>query len=259
MITNFSEWKNKHAKKVIGLKGYIHSIDSFRTTDGPGIRFLIFMQGCSLQCKYCHNRDLWFNNIGKEYTTDELIFEVMKYKNYFDLSSGGVTISGGEALLQKEFVNEFFFKAKQNGIHTCLDTSGYIDICDFELMMKNIDLTILDIKHMDDNTHKWLTGVSNEKIMKLALFLNETKQPTWIRHVLIPGISDNIKHLNELGNFLNKLNNVERFEFLRYHSMGKFKWNQLGIPYELEHIRDATAEDIERANQILNNITDRHL
>ena len=225
----------------------------------PGIRFLIFMQGCNLRCKYCHNRDLWYHNCGKIYTTDELLNEALKYKTYFDLSGGGITVSGGEALIQKEFINEFFFKAKQNGVHTCLDTSGYIDLDEFKPLLENIDLVLLDIKHMDEDKHKWLTGVSNKKVLELAKYLNKVNKPTWIRHVLIPGISDDLKHLNSLGEFLKDLDNIEKFEFLQYHSMGKFKWYQLGLTYELEHIRDATLEDIERAENIIKNITNRHL
>lgn len=236
------------------MKGRVHSTDSFGTVDGPGIRFMIFMQGCCLKCKYCHNRDLWFNGCGKLYTTDELLKEALKYKTYFDLSGGGITVTGGEALLQKDFVNELFIKAKEQGVHTCLDTSGFIEIEEIKPMLPNVDLLILDIKHMDNKKHKWLTGVSNEKILKLAEYLNEIKHPMWIRHVLIPGISDDLKHLNRLGNFLKKLDNLDQFDILPYHSMGKFKWYELGVPYELEHIRDATMEDVERAESIINNI-----
>ena len=255
MITNFLEWKNKHNKEGDGkMKGRIHSFDSFGTVDGPGIRFMIFMQGCGLKCKYCHNRDTWYNNGGKLYTPEEVINEAKKYKTYFDLSGGGITVSGGDPLFQFEFLLELFKLAKYEGIHTCLDTSGFIDVEKIKPLLEYTDLILLDLKHMDDKTHRWLTGVSNERILSLTKFLSEIDFPIWIRHVLIPSVSDSLKHLNMLGNFLNELNNVKEFEFLPYHTMGKYKWYELGLTYELEHIRNANQDDIDRAMEIINSL-----
>lgn len=226
----------------------------------PGIRFMIFMQGCGLKCKYCHNRDTWDTNTGgKWYSVTEVLNEAKKYKTYFDLSGGGITVSGGDPLFQLDFVNELFKQAKQNGIHTCLDTSGYINIDKIKPLLENTDLILLDIKHMDDKIHQWLTGVSNEKILNLARYLSDINFPIWIRHVLVPGISDDIRHLNMLGNFLNELNNVEDFELLAYHTMGKYKWYELGLTYELERVRNANQDDIDRAMNIINSIRNRHL
>ena len=221
---------------------------------------MIFMQGCGLKCKYCHNRDTWDTNTGgKWYSVTEVLDEAKKYKTYFDLSGGGITVSGGDPLFQLDFVNELFKQAKQNGIHTCLDTSGYINIDKIKPLLENTDLILLDIKHMDDKIHQWLTGVSNEKILNLARYLSDINFPIWIRHVLVPGISDDIRHLNMLGNFLNELNNVEDFELLAYHTMGKYKWYELGLTYELERVRNANQDDIDRAMNIINSIRNRHL
>ena len=236
------------------MKGRVHSFDSFGTIDGPGIRFMIFMQGCCMKCKYCHNRDTWDRNDGKLYSVIELVNEVKKYKTYFDLSGGGVTVSGGDPLNQLSFMIDFFKEVKKEGIHTCLDTSGFINVEDIKPLLEYTDLILLDIKHMNNDIHKWLTGVSNEKILKLAEYLSDINFPVWIRHVLIPGISDDIKHLNELGDFVNNLNNVEELEFLPYHTMGKYKWYAMGLPYELEHIRNANQDDIDRAMSIINSL-----
>ena len=222
------------------MKGRVHSTDSFGTLDGPGIRFLIFMQGCNHCCKYCHNRDTWNFNLGTLYTTDELLKIALKYKNYMKLSNGGITVSGGEALLQLDFLIELFTKAKKEGIHTCLDTSGDIEIEEIKPLLEVTDLILLDIKHMDNDKHKWLTGFDNKRTLKLAKYLSDINFPVWIRHVLVPGITDDLDHIIELGNFIKELNNVEKFEILPYHSMGKYKWEMLGCEYELENIPDCT-------------------
>lgn len=237
------------------MKGRVHSIETFGTLDGPGIRVVIFLQGCPLRCKYCHNRDSWNKNGGKIYTTDQLINEVIKYKSYIDASNGGLTVSGGEATMQPEFLNELFEKAKELNIHTCLDTSGFVDIGIIKPILNNTDLVILDIKHMDDKKCKSLTGVTNKKTLDLARYLSDINKPVWIRHVLVPGITDDVNHLKSLSKFVNSLNNVEKFEFLPYHTLGVFKWERMGIPYELINVREATQEDINRAMNIFNNVS----
>lgn len=233
------------------IKGRVHSIETFGTVDGPGIRFIVFMQGCPLRCKYCHNRDTWDAKGGKEYTTDELISEVLKYSSYMKFSGGGLTVSGGEATLQPEFVAELFAKAKKNDIHTCLDTSGFVDIDKIDPILDNTDLVLLDLKHMIDDKAKDLTGVTIQKTLKLAKHLDERNIPVWIRHVLVPGITDDRENLEALGKFVSTLNNVDRLELLPYHTIGVHKWESMGIEYELKGVPDATPEDIKKASQVL--------
>jgi pyruvate formate lyase activating enzyme len=233
------------------VKGRVHSIETFGTVDGPGIRYILFMQGCPLRCKYCHNRDTWDPKCGTEYTADEIIEQALKYAPYMKFSGGGITASGGESTLQPEFLTELFAKAKANGIHTCLDTSGFVDIEKIEPVLDNTDLVLLDLKHMVDDKAKDLTGVSIEKALKLARHLDERNIPVWIRHVLVPGMTDDVENLEKLGEFVSTLNNVERFELLPYHSLGVHKWENMGLDYELNHIKDATKEDVDKAAEII--------
>ena len=230
----------------------IHSFESFGAVDGPGIRYVIFMQGCALKCKYCQNRDTWNLNGGMEYTSDELVAKVSRYKNYYAVSGGGVTVSGGEPLLQMNFLIEFFSKLKSLGIHTAIDTSGSFDIT--EDMKKLIDLTdlfLLDIKCINDEICKDLTGVSNKKELEFAKYLSKQGKDIWIRQVLVPGYTDKEEDLKDLKEFLSELNTVKKVEILPYHDLGKFKWIELGCKYELEGVPTATSEDVERAKQIL--------
>ncbi len=230
----------------------IHSFESFGAVDGPGIRYVIFMQGCALKCKYCQNRDTWNLNGGMEYTSDELVAKVSRYKNYFAVSGGGVTVSGGEPLLQMNFLIEFFSKLKSLGIHTAIDTSGSFAIT--EDMKKLIDLTdlfLLDIKCINDEICKDLTGVSNKRELEFARYLSEQGKDIWIRQVLVPGYTDKEEDLKDLKEFLSELKTVKKVEILPYHDLGKFKWIELGCKYELEGVPTATSEDVERAKQIL--------
>ena len=230
----------------------VHSIESFGTVDGPGIRFVLFLQGCSLKCKYCHNRDTWDMTLGEEKTMEEIVEKVKRYKTYMNLSGGGVTVTGGEPLLQVKFLIEFFKKLKEENINTCIDTSGMFNITDdIKEVLKYTDLVLLDIKHIDDEKCKKLVGFSNQKELKFAQYLNDINKKMWIRQVLVPGYTDDEKDLLKLKEFLSKLNNVEKIQILKYHSMGKYKWEKLGVKYELEGVRDATTEDEERAKRIL--------
>lgn len=235
---------NKNAK--------IHSFESFGTLDGPGIRFVIFMQGCHLHCKYCHNRDTWNDKIGKIYSIDELITKILKYKNYIT-PSGGVTISGGEPLLQPKFLINFIKELKKYDLNVALDTSGMFDLDnDIKEILSLIDLVLLDIKHIDPIKCKNLVGYSNEKELKFARYLSDNNIPTWIRQVLIPGYTDNTDDLLKLRDFILSLKNVKKVEFLPYHTMGKYKWLDLGLSYPLEDIAPATEEDVEKAKKTLN-------
>ena len=234
------------------LIGRVHSFETFGAVDGPGIRFVIFMQFCSLQCKYCQNRDTWEINAGNQYSAEELLNKILKYKNYFLASGGGVTVSGGEPLLQYKFLIELFTLLKKENIHTAIDTSGNVDLTDD--MKKLIDLTdlfLLDIKCINDEICKKLTGVSNKKELAFAKYLSSINKPTWIRQVIVPTITDRTEDLLALKDFLSTLTNVEKIELLPYHDLGKSKWIKLGLKYELENIRVANNNDIEYAKRIL--------
>ena len=229
----------------------VHSIESFGTVDGPGIRFVLFMQGCHLKCKYCHNRDTWDMNGGSYKSLDEIFNKIMKYKNYI-YPSGGVTVTGGEPLLQAKFLIELFTLLKKEKIHTCIDTSGMVALTDeIKKVLSLTDLVLLDIKHIDSEKCKELVGFSNKLELEFAKYVSENEIPLWIRQVLIPGITDDYDDLIKLKNFISTLKTVQKVEFLPYHSMGKYKWEKLGLKYELENIPDATDADIDRASKIV--------
>ena len=237
------------------LKYYakVHSTESFGTVDGPGIRFVIFLQGCHLQCKYCHNRDTWDMNGGEYKSVDEIVEKIKRYKNYIIPSGGGVTVTGGEPLLQVKFLIELFKKLKQEGIHTCIDTSGMVELTDdIKHVLRYTDLVLLDIKHIDEEKCKELVGFSNKKELKFARYLSDNNIKMWIRQVLVPGYTDDEVDLIKLRDFIKTLKTVERIQILPYHSMGKYKWKKLGLEYPLENIREAKQEDVERARRILN-------
>ena len=233
--------------------GKIHSIETFGTVDGPGIRFVIFFQGCILQCKYCHNRDTWNINSGKTYTSKELINKILKYKSYIDNSSGGVTVSGGEPLLQAEFITELFKELKELNIHTAIDTAGSIPIDNtIKELLKYTDLVLLDIKHINNDKCIELTGHPNINNLNFARYLSNINKKMWIRQVIVPGYTDDKYDLYELKKFIDSLNNVEKIELLPYHNMGKYKWDNLGVKYSLENVPSPTPEEIEKIKNILN-------
>lgn len=249
----------EHVMKECNLDkniGRIHSIESFGSVDGPGIRFVTFLKGCSMRCQFCHNPDTWDMNGGETKTADELLSQALRYKTYWK-KEGGITVSGGEPLLQIDFLIEFFKKAKQKGIHVTLDTSGSPFtrkepfFSKFNELMKVTDLVMLDIKQINEEEHKILTGCSNSNILDMAKYLSEIKKPVWIRHVLVPGGSDNDEQLIKLDKFIKTLNNVDRVQVLPYHSLGTFKWENLGIDYPLKDVEPPTKERIENANKLL--------
>lgn len=230
----------------------VHSIESFGTVDGPGIRFVLFLQGCHLQCKYCHNRDTWDMKGGEYKSLDDIFEKIKRYKNYMLLSGGGVTVTGGEPLLQVKFLIELFKKLKTEGIHTCIDTSGIVAITeDIKEVLKYTDLVLLDIKHIDDEKCKKLVGVSNKRELEFAQYLSENNIKIWIRQVLVPGYTDDEQDLLKLKKFIKSLKTVEKVQILPYHNMGKYKWEKLGVKYELENVRQANQEDVDRAKKIL--------
>ncbi len=233
------------------MEGRIHSFESLGTVDGPGVRYVIFMQGCSLKCKYCQNRDTWSLNSGATYTVNEVVEKILRYKNYIS-KTGGVTISGGEPLLQAKFLIELFKELKKHNIHTCIDTSGSFDLTnDIKELISLTDLFLLDIKCINDQKCIDLTGVSNKKELAFANFLSSINKPIWIRQVLVPGITDNPDDLTTLKHFISNLKTVEKVEILPYHDLGKFKWENLECPYELEGYRTATNKDVQKAKEIL--------
>lgn len=232
--------------------GHIHSTESFGAADGPGVRFIVFMQGCHMRCRYCHNPDTWKMDGGDEVTADEILKRALRFKPYWG-KDGGITISGGEPLLQIDFVIELFKKAKELGINTCIDTAGNPFTKEepffskFEELMKYTNLLLLDLKEINPARHKDLTGFDNSNIIEMAKYLSEINKPVWIRHVLVPEHSDFDEDLDALGDFIDTLSNVDRVEILPYHTLGKFKWKNLGIPYTLESISPPSAERIENA------------
>lgn len=229
----------------------IHSIETFGTVDGPGIRFVTFFQGCHLECKYCHNRDTWDINSGNYISVDELLDEILRYKTYI-MPNGGFTASGGEPLLQPYFLISLFKKLKKENIHTAIDTSGMIEITDtIKEALSLTDLVLLDIKHINPDKCKELVGFSNEKELKFARYLSDNNIPIWIRQVIIPGVTDNEEDLIKLKDFIKSLKTVKKVELLPYHNLGEYKWEKLGFEYKLKGIRPANSDDIERAKGIL--------
>ena len=238
------------------IKGRIHSVESFGSADGPGVRYIVFLKGCNMRCQYCHNPDTWAKDGGELMTPEEVLKKALRYKTYWK-EKGGITVSGGEALLQIDFVTELFRLAKEKGVNTCLDTSGNPFSLEepfkskFDELMKYTDLFMLDIKHMDDAAHRKFTGQTNQNILEMAAYLSDHGKAMWIRHVLVPGITTDEDELHRLRSFLDTLKTVERVEVLPYHTLGVFKWKELGIPYQLEGVDPPTKEQIDRAKEIL--------
>ena len=238
------------------MDGFVHSTESFGTVDGPGVRFVIFLQGCPMRCQYCHNPDTWKMNAGGLRSAQSLIAEYERNSAFY--TNGGITVTGGEALMQIDFLLELFRLAKEKGIHTCLDTSGitYRPVeSDYnrklDALMEVTDLVMLDIKHIDPAGHKDLTGHDNAGILAFARYLEEKHIPVWIRHVVVPGITDDPQLLIRLGQFLGGLSNVKALDVLPYHVMGVMKYKELGIPYPLEGVPAATKTQAMEARQII--------
>lgn len=236
--------------------GYIHSLESFGSVDGPGIRFVLFMQGCRMRCEFCHNPDTWNIGKGTEYTPEVLLKKALDYKEYWG-DGGGITVSGGEPLLQIDFLIEFFRLAKQHDIHLTLDTCGQPFTYDepfyqrFDELMAYTDLILMDIKHIDNEKHKSYTLHPNTSILNMARELSSRGIPMWIRHVLVPERSDFDEDLLKLRAFIDELDSVQKVEVLPYHKLGVYKYKELGIPYRLEGIESPTKERVKNAQNIL--------
>lgn len=239
------------------IKGAVHSIETFGSVDGPGIRYIVFLKGCNMRCRYCHNPDTWTFQSDDMRTADEILDHAVRYKDYWG-AQGGITVSGGDPLVQIDFLIELFEKAKARGVNTCLDTSAQPFTREepffskFNRLMKSTDLVLFDIKEIDDERHKWLTGCSNQNILDCARYLAELKVPIWVRHVLVPGITDSDEELIATREFIESLGNVKKVEVLPYHTLGLFKYENLHIPYTLKDVNPPSTEAVKHAEEVLN-------
>lgn len=238
------------------MEGYIHSVESFGSVDGPGVRFIIFFAGCPLRCKFCHNPDTWDKSKGTLHSAESLIKEALSCRSYWG-KYGGITVSGGEPLFQIDFLIELFELAKKEGINTCIDTSGAPFTKEgewfekFKHLMELTDLLLMDIKHVNKEEHVKLTGKDNDNIVEMFHYLDEIKKPIWIRHVLVPGITDNDEYLKQTGEFIKTLGNVQRVEILPYHTLGISKYQNMGLEYALKDVPMPTAERVENARKLI--------
>ncbi|HEY4550977.1 MAG TPA: pyruvate formate-lyase-activating protein [Bacillus sp. (in: firmicutes)] len=239
------------------MNGNIHSIETFGTVDGPGIRYVLFTQGCLLRCQFCHNADTWEIGTGKEMSVEEIINDLTSYLPFIESSGGGITVSGGEPLLQIPFLIDLFKACKKIGIHTTIDSSGgcYSTAPLFQEqlneLLKYTDLLLLVLKHINRKKHISLTGMANDHILEFARLLSEREIPVWIRHVLVPSITDDDQDLYDLGNFIGTLKNVKKLEILPYHKLGVYKWETLGLDYALEDIEPPSDVHVKEAYQLL--------
>ena len=249
----FQELAMLHCNEI---KGRIHSTESFGAADGPGVRFIIFLQGCRMRCRFCHNPDTWKTDGGEEHSADELIKKALRYKTYWR-QDGGITVSGGEPLLQIDFLIDLLKKAKAEGINTVIDTAGNPFTREepffskFNELMKYTDLLLLDIKEINPERHKDLTGFDNSNILDMAKYLSDIGKDMWIRRVLVPNLTNDDNELNNLYSFISSLKTVKKVEILPYHTLGIFKWENLGIKYPLEGYKPPTKEEVEKAEKIL--------
>lgn len=238
------------------IKGAIHSTESFGSVDGPGVRFIIFLKGCMMRCRYCHNVDTWDPHSNDLRTAEELLDQAERYRSYWG-KEGGITASGGEPLLQIDFLLDLFQKAKARGINTAIDTAGQPFTREepffskFRELMQYTDLLLMDIKHIDPVEHQKLTGQPNDNIIEMFRYLSDIGKPIWIRYVLVPGITDDDGYLQRTRDFIFTLKNVKKIEVLPYQPMGEFKWKELGIPYSLEGVKSPSTERVKNAERIL--------
>lgn len=224
--------------------GKIHSVETCGTVDGPGIRFVVFLQGCPARCLYCHNPDTWNLQGGKEMPVEELMQEVVKYRSYMKFSGGGITLTGGEPLMQPRFVLEVFKACREEGIHTALDTSGLLNWEPHKEVFDYTDLVLLDVKCIDPLVHKNLTGLGNQRSMELLDYLGEINKPVWVRYVLVPGMTDDEHLLMKTAEHLAGFTNIEKLEILPLHKMGEYKWDELGLEFPLKETPVPTSEEV---------------
>ena len=232
-------------------KAYIHSIETAGMVDGPGIRYTIFFQGCALRCKYCHNPDTWKLMGGTEMTVEELLADALRYRSFMRFSGGGVTITGGDPFMQPEFLIELLAALKAEGLHTALDTAGYTGATNAEKALKNTDLLLLDIKSIDPEVYKDIAGVRIDASLRMLDIARDLGVETWIRFVLVPGLTDNFDHIRQMRDYLAAYDNITRIEVLPFHKMGEYKWADLGLEYELTDTQPPDADVLAAAREIL--------
>lgn len=243
------------------MRGRIHSIDTFSTVDGPGIRTVIFLQGCCLRCQYCHNPDTWNPNAktAREYTSAEIVGLIVRNSDYFAASGGGVTLSGGEPLLQHEFVQEVLASCQNQGVHTALDTSLYTPLETVQAVLPYTNLILADIKHIKDEKSRLLTGQSNRLNVKNLQFINTNKVEIWIRYVIVPGFTDDESDLVHMADFISRLDSVSRIDLLPYHTLGRHKWELLGLKYQLSEVEPPTPLHLEEIKHTLQNASGKQV
>lgn len=234
----------------MSVNGRIHSIETCGTVDGPGIRFVVFLQGCPLRCQYCHNPDTWNTQGGTSTTVAELMQEILLYKSYLKASGGGVTVSGGEPLLQAEFVAELFAACKNRGIHTALDTSGFSSLEKARPALDASDLVLLDMKAHDPHRFREITGADIGPVRKVLDYLRAHGTPVWIRFVQVPGLTDDLEDIRAMAAYLAGFENIQKVEVNPFHKMGEYKWQQLGLAYTLGDTPAADPRDVERTKAI---------
>ena len=231
--------------------GLIHSMETMGLVDGPGIRVVVFMQGCSLRCKYCHNPDTWEYGVGEKVTPEELVKKIKRYKAYFDTSNGGVTFSGGEPLRQPEFLIEVLKLCKKEGIHTCIDTAGS-GIGMYDEILKYTDLVLFDVKDITTEGYKNVTLVNIDESLKFIEAMKRNRTKIWLRHVVVPGLTDGEEHIRQFKEFIKEFDNVEKVELLPYHLLGVNKYEKLNIKYPLEGVEAMDKELIKKYYDIIN-------
>lgn len=235
----------------------VHSIETFGSVDGPGLRYILFLKGCHLRCAFCHNADTWDTQSDDQRSVEQILDHAERYRSYWG-KDGGITVSGGEPLLQIDFLLELFKEAKKRNINTCIDTAGEPFTLEkdwfdkFKELMEYTDILLVDIKHIDEKKHIKLTGKTNKNILQMFQYLSQINKPIWIRQVLVPGWTDDINDLKKTREFIETLQNVKKIEILPYHNMGAYKWGKLGMKYPLENVDGPSAESIETAEKVLN-------
>ena len=230
------------------MKGYIHSIETFGAVDGPGIRYVVFMQGCPIRCQYCHNPDTWKVKAGTEVSVSKLVKDIKPYINYIKL--GGVTISGGEPLLQPKFVYKLIKSLHKLGLNVAIDTAGSLPLKDTKKTIDASDMLLLDIKAIDNELNKVVTGAPNKNMLETLNYCENIGKPVWIRHVVVPGLTFDEKHLENLAKFLTNYKCVKNIELMGFHKMGEFKWKELGYEYKLFDTPEASKEQMKIARKI---------
>lgn len=248
LTEHFMNESDKAKVVTMSTMGYVHSIETFGTLDGPGIRYVVFLQGCPLRCKYCHNPDTWGVQEGKKMYSRDVVSDILKYKNY--IKTGGVTVSGGEPLLQSDFVAEILKLCHDNGIHTCIDTSGIIPVNSCKNAIDEADLILLDIKHIDSDKCKNITGQGNKNTLEMLNYCQQQGKDVWIRYVLVPGLTDDKEAIEKMAKYLSGFSVIKKTELLPFHKMGEFKWKQLGLNYELESTLEPTKDSINEVKNI---------